>query len=225
MLQNIPTPESAPSASGAMSAMAKLNALKALKKEPSPTILPEALPDTAPIESSEKTLESESVSFPAEEQTLPTASTFEPPAFTEQVSLNQPMVSAFSDIRPLAPTQPVFAEQIPVQPPINQFIQNHAEIQSPIPQQAPKIETAIPAISNIPKPQAATPSTLEIIKTQSPTIQSKIFGKINLPFMRKKDPNAIVEPSLGSTKTGPVSGASLLEKHFVEGLGEHKGQR
>lgn len=225
MLQNILSPESTPSSLGAMSAMDKLRALKAKKIETDSIILPETLPNITPVESLEKTLELETVNFPAEEQIPLSASTFQPPTFIEQVSANQPMVSAFSDIRPLAPTQPVFAEQIPVQPPINQFIQNHAEIQSPIPQQASKIETAIPAISNIPKSQAATPSTLEIIKTHSPTIQSKIFGKVNLPFMRKKDPNAIVEPSLGSTKTGPVSGASLLEKHFVEGLGEHKGQR
>ncbi|MBC7471986.1 MAG: hypothetical protein H7196_01840 [candidate division SR1 bacterium] len=224
------TPES-PTLSSGMSAIAKLNALKACKIGNSSSILPKISQIASPIESLETNLELVAINTPNQKKLSPIGVTaFEPPtfSFSQKIPDNQPSLSTFSDIEPLAPTQPVVIEQIPAQPPINQFIQNHAEIQPMVPEQTPCMEKIPPIISDISKLLVATPPSLEVVQIDLPTIKSKInniLSKINLPFMRNKKLNEAVEPSLKSTSKGAVNGAFSLELHFIKQLGEHKGQR
>jgi hypothetical protein len=204
-----------------------LSALDKLKLKLPPTNQPsvEASPTAATSEDLamlERAISLEAVDYPIEEDiSLDEVTTFEPPAFVPQPISTQPAISAFNDIKPLAPTQPAIPEAVIQPEPVNPFLKSQPEIlpirlaapEQPI---APRVEVATRVIPNTPK--LPTPVTkLEITPPSLP--QATKIGFINkyLPFTRKYN-NKVIEPVLSSGKNGTVNGSSQLEAHYIRKL-------
>jgi hypothetical protein len=214
---------------GGLSALDRLKLKLPQTKQPPLEVSPTAA-TSEDLAMLERAISLEAVNYPIEEDIiLDEITTFEPPAFVPQPISTQPAISAFNDIKPLAPTQPAIPEAVIQPDPVNPFLQSQPEIlpvKPAIPQQqmAPKLEIAAPTVSNN-VPKSVTPiDSSEIVPT--PPRPTTAIGFINkyLPFIRK-DPSKVSEPVLESGKNNTIKGGSALEDYYIKQLSERKGDR